>query len=108
MLPGSAVLDRGNGRGSRVFDMHERPPAAAVADQRHAAMAQLADHGRRQHAGIGAVERSIAQHDAFGRGPSGHGTLQMLDRFERAAQFLRRIRIEFASASVLTGPPPLP
>ena len=74
--------------------MDERPPAAAVANQRHAAVAKLIDHGVREHAGIRPVKRSVTQHDAFGRCRRGDGLLEILNCLERAAQLPRRIRIQ--------------
>jgi hypothetical protein len=43
-LAGLATIDRRDSRGRRISDMQERPPAAAVAEQRHAAATYQLDH----------------------------------------------------------------
>src|SRR6267378_1490981 len=57
-------------------------------------MAEQFDHRAAQHAGVGSVEESISQHDAFGTRRGGDGALQISDRFKRATKFLRRVWVQ--------------
>ena len=66
-----------------VVDVDERPDAAAVADDRQAALAHSSAHARRRarSAGARAVEAAVAQHDALEPvARAGHGRLEVADR----------------------------
>jgi hypothetical protein len=75
-----APFDSPERRRRGVFDMDKRPPSAAVADQRHAAMPYLLDHGLLKHSSARTVERAIAQGDPFGLGRTGDRPFQVSDR----------------------------
>jgi hypothetical protein len=89
---GRAALERGERRRGRVVDVDERPDAAAVADDREAALADQLDLvAARCQAGARPVEAAVAQRDAAGLRD---GLLEAADRRERLAHRRHGVGVE--------------
>src|SRR5689334_3519244 len=94
IIDAASALDRRHGRVRRIVDVKERPPRAAVPDERHVAFANLVDEAGIEHPRVIAVERAVAERDAYDAWGICDRVFEIADCIERALQLLRRVRVE--------------